>query len=141
MSEPKKIISAYSQLSTILNELKTEKISINEAMNKIQLKESAPTRPYCKVTSSGSLALYGITKQPIVLYPEQWYKLMKVIKSNYLENYIKYNESRLKFKPKYVPNKFGKKPYQNIDQTNNYAEDDECSDEDDVIPQDNIENV
>jgi len=27
-------------------------------------------------------------------------KLLKVTKSNYLDNYIKYNESRLKFKPR-----------------------------------------
>lgn len=134
MSEQKKPnISVYSQLSTILNELKTEKISINDAMNKIQLKESSPTRPYCKVTSSGSLALYGITKQPIVLYPEQWYKLMKVTKSNYLENYIKYNESRLKFKPK--SNKFVKKQY------NNESDKKIEEDDDDIIPQESIETI
>jgi hypothetical protein len=134
MSEQKKPnISVYSQLSTILNELKTEKISINDAMNKIQLKESSPTRPYCKVTSSGSLALYGITKQPIVLYPEQWYKLMKVTKSNYLENYIKYNESRLKFKPK--SNKFVKKQYN--DDADKKTEEDDI----DVIPQESIETI
>ena len=137
MSEQKKNekpnISVYSQLSSILNEVKSEKISINDAMAKIQLKESAPTRPYCKVTSSGSLALYGITKQPIVLYPEQWNKLSKVIKSNYLENYIKYNESRLKFKPKYIL----KRPYQ---KDNSNKEEDVDYDEE-VIPQEGVEIV
>jgi hypothetical protein len=132
MTEQKKQnISAYSQLSTILNELKTEKISINDAMNKIQLKESSPTRPYCKVTSSGSLALYGITKLPIVLYPEQWYKLIKVTKSSYLENYIKYNESRLKFKPKTYKG--------GIKQTSNESE--SKNNDEDVIPQESIEIV
>jgi len=135
MTEQKKQnISAYSQLSTILNELKTEKISINDAMNKIQLKESSPTRPYCKVTSSGSLALYGITKLPIVLYPEQWYKLIKVTKSNYLENYIKYNESRLKFKPKTHSNRGGIKQTSNESDTKN-------NDDDEIIPQESIETV
>lgn len=137
MSEQRKpVISAYSQLSTILNELKSEKISINEAMNKIQLKETAPTRPYCKVTSSGSLALYGVTKQPIVLYPEQWNKLSKVIKSSYLENYIKYNESRLKFKPKYIL----KRPQQQFNNVTNYNEED-VDYEDEVIPQEGVENI
>jgi hypothetical protein len=137
MSEQRKpVISAYSQLSTILNELKSEKISINEAMNKIQLKESAPTRPYCKVTSSGSLALYGVTKQPIVLYPEQWNKLSKVIKSGYLENYIKYNESRLKFKPKYIL----KRPQQQFNNSSNYTEE-EVDYDDEVIPQEGVENI
>ena len=85
-------VSAYQQLSGILNALKTEEMSINDAMNKIQLKDSKPSRPYCKVTSGGALALYGITKQPIVLYADQWTKLLKITKGNYIENYIKYNE-------------------------------------------------
>ena len=100
----KKPISAYQQLYGILNSLKTEDISLNEAMNKIQLKETRPTRPYCKVTGSGALALYGVSKQPMVMYAEQWNKLMKVIKSGYMENYIKYNESRLKYRKIYKKN-------------------------------------
>lgn len=111
LPEPRKRnnVSAYSQLSSIINELKNEKISLSDAMNKIQLKETAPSRPYCKVTSSGSLALYGVTKLPIVLYPEQWQKLLKVTKSNYIENYIKHNEDRLKFKPKNNYQRFNNK--------------------------------
>jgi len=103
-SRERKPVSVYQQLSGILNALKSEEITINEVMNKIQLKESQPSRPYCKVTSGGSLALYGISKQPIVLYADQWNKLLKVTKSNYIDNYIKYNESRLKFKPKRIYN-------------------------------------
>ena len=91
-------ISAYQQLSSILNGIKTNKISINDAMNKIQLKDSKPLKPYCKVTSSGALALYGISKQPLVLYSEQWNKLLRICKTNYIENYMSYNESRLKYK-------------------------------------------
>ena len=98
INERKQVVSAYKELSSILSALKSEKITLNDAMNKIQLKESRPTRPYCKVTGTGALALYGISKQPIVMYAEQWNKLMKVTKSDYIDNYIKYNESRLKFK-------------------------------------------
>ena len=94
-------MSAYQQLSNILNSLKTEEMSLNDAMSKIQLKEVPPTRPYCKVTGSGALALYGISKQPIVMYAEQWNKLLKVVKSDYIDNYIKYNESRLKYRKIY----------------------------------------
>ena len=96
-----KPISAYQQLSGILNALKSEEITLNDAMNHIKLKEThVSTRPYCKVTNSGALALYNVTKQPIVLYADQWTKLLKVTKSNYIENYIKYNGSRLKYIPK-----------------------------------------
>jgi hypothetical protein len=119
MSETNKVnkpISAYQQLSGILNALKTEQISVNDAMNKIQLKETAPLRPYCKVTSGGALALYGITKQPIVLYADQWNKLSKVIRSDYLQNYMKYNESRLKFKTKKIYKSNDETNYQNIEE-------------------------
>jgi hypothetical protein len=91
-------VSAYQQLSGILSALKSEEISLNDAMNKIQLKDQKPIRPYCKVTSSGALALYGISKTPIVLYADQWNKFLRLTKSNYIENYIKYNEPRLKYK-------------------------------------------
>ena len=98
----RKPMSAYQQLSGIINALKSEEMSLNDALNKIQLKETRPSRPYCKVTGSGALALYGISKQPIVMYADQWNKFLKVSKSDYIDNYIKYNESRLKFKKKFV---------------------------------------
>jgi hypothetical protein len=82
------------------------------------------------------LALYGVTKQPIVLYPEQWNKLSKVIKSGYLENYIKYNESRLKFKPKYIL----KRPQQQFNNVTNYNVED-VDYEDEVIPQEGVEDI
>jgi exonuclease VII small subunit len=36
MSEEKKPVSAYQQLSGILNALKSEEMSLNDALNKIQ---------------------------------------------------------------------------------------------------------
>ena len=98
-------VSEYQQRKNLLNGIISGEISLVDAMNRIQLKETKPTRPYCKVTSGGALALYGISKQPLVMYADQWNKLLRVAKSNYLENYIKYNESRLKFKTR--------KPYYN----------------------------
>jgi hypothetical protein len=101
-----KPVSAYQQLSGILNALKSEEITLNDAINHIQLKESqTSTRPYCKVTNNGALALHNITERPIVLYADQWEKLLKVTKSNYIDNYIKYNSSRLKYKTKKQYNK------------------------------------
>ena len=134
INKDRKPVSVYQQLSGILNALKSEEITINDAMNKIQLKESQPSRPYCKVTSGGSLALYGISKQPIVLYADQWNKLLKVTKSNYIENYIKYNESRLKFKPKRILKNYGNK--------NNNNSNEEFEDLDDnIIPEGSFDNV
>ena len=134
VNKDRKPVSVYQQLSGILNAIKSEEITINDAMNKIQLKESQPSRPYCKVTSGGSLALYGISKQPIVLYADQWNKLLKVTKSNYIENYIKYNETRLKFKPKRILKNYGNK------NNNNSNEGFEDLD-DNVIPEGSYDNV
>jgi hypothetical protein len=135
INKDRRPVSVYQQLSGILNAIKSEEITINDAMNKIQLKESQPTRPYCKVTSGGSLALYGISKQPIVLYADQWNKLLKVTKSNYIDNYIKYNETRLKFKPKRILKNYGNK-------NNNNNSNEEFEDLDDnVIPEGSFDNV
>jgi len=122
----KKQVSAYQQLSGILNALKSEEISLNDAMNKIQLKDVKPSRPYCKVTGSGALALYGISQQPIVLYAEQWNKLLKITKSNYIDNYIKYNEQRLKFKKQFKnksTDNAENNEQDNIEQLDNQTED------------------
>ena len=93
----KKPKSVYQQLSGILNALKTEEITVNEAMAKIQLKDSTKqsiTRPYCKV-NNGLMELYGITAKPIVMSTNEWKNFLKLAKSNYIDNYMKYNEERL----------------------------------------------
>lgn len=92
----RKLVSVYQQITGILNAYKTEEVSLNDAVKKLQLKERQRVRPYCKVTKSGAIALYGITKDPIVLYVEQWEKINKLIKADYLDNYIKYNETRVR---------------------------------------------
>ena len=112
-----KPISAYQQLSGILTALKTEEITLNDAMNKIQLKNLQPTKPYCKVTSSGALALYGIKKEPIVMYADQWNKLIKVTKSPYIENYMKYNKDKLKYKIRNMNSKQSSPMYKNNSST------------------------
>lgn len=94
----RKLVSVYQQITGILNGYKTNEVSLNDAVKKLQLKEKQRVRPYCKVTKSGAIALYGITKDPIVLYVEQWEKINKLIKADYLDNYIKYNETRVRRK-------------------------------------------
>ena len=93
----KKPKSVYQQLSGILNALKTEEITVNEAMAKIQLKDGTKqsiSRPYCKV-NNGLMELYGITPKPIVMSTNEWKNFLKLAKSNYIDNYMKYNEERL----------------------------------------------
>lgn len=92
----KKPKSVYQQLSGILNALKTEEITVNEAISKIQLKDNKQTvqRPYCKV-NNGLMELHGITNKPITMNANQWKKFLTLAKSNYIDNYMKYNEERL----------------------------------------------
>jgi hypothetical protein len=103
----KKTKSVYQQLSGILNALKTEEITVNEAMAKIQLKDSTITRPYCKV-NNGLMELYGITPKPIVMSNNEWKNFLKLAKSNYIDNYMKYNEERLNGST--IKKQFNKKP-------------------------------
>ncbi len=135
-----KPVSVYQQLSGILNALKSEEITLNDAMNKIQLKESKPTRPYCKVTGSGALALYGITKQPIVMYADQWTKLLKITKSNYIENYIKYNNERLQYKKPSVKSPIHSPRKSNYKKNENEKKRfEKKSDMDEIIPDNSVD--
>jgi hypothetical protein len=117
----KKPKSVYQQLSGILNALKTEEITVNEAMAKIQLKDGNKqtiTRPYCKV-NNGLMELYCITPKPIVMSTNEWKNFLKLAKSNYIDNYMKYNEERLngsKNFSKSMVSKKNKKPIVNNDE-------------------------
>jgi hypothetical protein len=86
--------TAYQQLAEIVNDIKQEKISVKQAMNKLQIKDG-PQRPYAKVSRSGAVALFGITKDPIVMYESQWNRLQKTIESGYLRKYMEHNKDRI----------------------------------------------
>ncbi len=86
--------SAYLQLAQTLEDLKQEKISVRTAMHKLQFR-GRPERPYAKVTKMGAVALFGITRKPIVLYESQWHRLMKTVESGYLHKYMEYNAGRI----------------------------------------------
>jgi hypothetical protein len=87
--------TAYQQLAEIVEGIKQEKISVKDAMNKLQIKDGVNTRPYAKVTRSGAVALYGISKDPIVLYESQWNRLQKTIENGYLRKYMEHNKDRI----------------------------------------------
>lgn len=86
--------SHYQQLAKIVDDIKQEKISVKQAMSKIQIKDG-PQRPYAKVSRSGAIALFGISKDPIVLYESQWQRLIKTVQSGYLTKYMDYNKDRI----------------------------------------------
>lgn len=86
--------TAYQQLAQIVDDIKQEKISVKQAIQKLKIREG-PVRPYAKVSRSGAVALFGISKEPIVLYESQWNRLQKTIESGYLRKYMEYNKDRI----------------------------------------------
>ncbi len=96
-SKRPKVVSAYQELTNILQAVKKSEISIQEAMNLIQIRETPkPNRPYCKVSEEGMVQLYGVADQVIQMYGDEWEKMIKTVKSGYVDNYIKYNEYRIR---------------------------------------------
>ena len=94
-----KPLSAYQELTNILQSVKKNELSIQDALQRIQLRENIKIqRPYCKVNDSGSVSLIGIKDEPIVMFGDEWEKLSKTIRSGYVQNYMKHNEKRIKNK-------------------------------------------
>jgi|LakMenEpi03Aug12_release.lakeMendotaPanAssembly.Ray.scaffolds.fasta_scaffold202344_3 hypothetical protein len=135
----KKPKSVYQQLSGILNALKTEEISVNEAISKIQLKDNTKQivqRPYCKV-NNGLMELHGITNKPITMNATQWKKFLTLAKSNYIDNYMKYNEERLNGKS--LPTKLvskNKNKNKNANNNNNSVDNNTQNDDFEVVEAD-----
>ncbi len=94
METKQKKTSAYQQLAQIVDDIKQEKISVKQAMNKLKIKENS-TKPYAKVSRNGAIALFNISKNPIVLYESQWKRLIKTIESGYMTKYMEYNKDRI----------------------------------------------
>ena len=89
-----KPVSAYQEMNHLLTALKRGEVSEQDVMNRIQLRETQkPSRPYCKVTHTGEIALFGVSEEPIVLNKEEWEKLTQTIECGYVRKYIKYNEN------------------------------------------------
>lgn len=96
-SKRPKVVSAYQELTNILEGVKKNEITIQDAMNLIQIREiPKPNRPYCKVSEEGMIQLYGVADQMIQMHGDEWEKMIKTVKSGYLENYMKYNEYRIR---------------------------------------------
>ncbi len=96
-SKRPKVVSAYQELKNILQAIRHDEISVQEAMDLIQIRETPkPNRPYCKVSEEGMVQLYGVADQMIQMYGDEWDKMIKTIKSGYIDNYMKYNEYRIR---------------------------------------------
>jgi hypothetical protein len=89
--------TAYQELVSILYNFKTNKITLQEAIGLVQLRELLkPSRPYCKVMEDGTVTLYGIKNEGIQMFGDEWDSLIEIMKKGYVERYLKHNERRIK---------------------------------------------
>lgn len=93
-----KPVSAYQELSKILSALKKNQITIQEAMNLVQMRETPkPSRPYCKISDDGQIQILGIKGDNVInLYGDECEKLIKMVRTGYFDNYMKHNENRIR---------------------------------------------
>ena len=92
-------------LESVLQQVKEEKISINDAVSHI--KHRGNGRKYKKprffVTKSGSVGVRGVNgSRPLVLYKDQWETLERLFQSGHLSNFIEKNEDEIKQNPRHL---------------------------------------
>ena len=90
-----------SSYKMILEDYRNGKISIDDAENMLNNKKTYNyNNPYYKVTKNGMIALYNITYKPIVLYSNQWKKLLNFLDDGTnLYNFMNENNGQLKKLP------------------------------------------
>ena len=67
-----------SQMKELLTQYKNGEVTEEDMMKKLMVKQQLPQRPYFRTTKSRAIALYGVRRDPIVLYRPQWLRLSRV---------------------------------------------------------------
>ena len=93
-----------NQLQNVLEQVKAEKISINDAVNQLKTnsndsKNMRRPKPRFFVTTTGSIGVRGIKSgSPLILYKDQWDAITRLVHSGHLENFMEKNDSSIKKK-------------------------------------------
>ena len=66
------------ELSELLKKFKNGELEEEFLVNNLMIKNKLPNNPYFRTTRSRAIALYGIKKDPVVLYRHQWLRFSKV---------------------------------------------------------------
>lgn len=66
------------KLVELLEKYKNGEVETSDVVSKLSFKETVPEVPYFRKTKSGAIACYGVKRESIVLYRDQWMKLSKV---------------------------------------------------------------
>lgn len=66
------------EIHELLNKFKNGEIEADTLADKLVIKQQLPNKPYFRKTKSRAIALYGIKKDPLVMYKHHWLRLSKV---------------------------------------------------------------
>jgi len=111
------------EMANLLTKFKNNEVKIDELVDKLLLKTQLPNKPYFRNTKSRAVALYGIKRDPLVLYRHQWMRLSRVFSGGKDCTFNKYffnEEITSKYK-----NKKDEDEVENVKETNQENEVDE----------------
>ena len=66
------------EIHELLSKFKNGEIDADTLADRIIVKPQLPSKPYFRKTKSRAIALYGIKKDPLVMYKHHWLRLSKV---------------------------------------------------------------
>ena len=66
------------EMTNLLTKFKNDELKMDELVDRLLLKTQLPNKPYFRTTKSRAIALYGIKRDPLVLYRHQWMRLSRV---------------------------------------------------------------
>ena len=66
------------EMTNLLTKFKNDELKMDELVDRLLLKTQLPNKPYFRTTKSRAIALYGIKRDPLVLYKHQWMRLSRV---------------------------------------------------------------
>lgn len=91
-------MSNREKIKELLEKFKNGEVDENEMMKSLIVREKIPQRPYFRMTRSKAIGLYGVRRDPIVLYRQQWLRLSKAFSGgkNCAFNRFFFNEEKKK---------------------------------------------
>lgn len=110
-----------SQMKELLAQYKNGEVTEEDMMKKLMVKQQLPQMPYFRTTKSRAIALYGVRRDPIVLYRPQWLRLSRVFSGGKkcVFNKFFFNEvEEKKTKKEEVDELLGDEKTENIDDNN-----------------------
>jgi len=106
-----------SQMKELLTQYKNGEVTEEDMMKKLMVKQQLPHRPYFRTTKSRAIALYGVRRDPIVLYRQQWLRLSNVFSGGKkcVFNKFFFNEVEEKTKEEEVNDLLGDEKTENLE--------------------------